>query len=917
MKWNRFLPRLVLLFILPNSTNAQTVQTISGFVYDATSRAPLNGVNISVSGTVLGATTDARGRFRISIRQNFPVELHFSLIGYAPRSIQVNKADAKRLAVALETKVLEMEEVVVGASRMEEKIWQSPVSIEKLDMRDFRETASVNFYDALTDVKGMQINFVNLAVKDMNLRGFAGSGSACILQIVDGMDNQFPATNTPLGNAYGARELDVESIEILPGPSSALYGANALNGVIILKTKSPFFYQGWSAHVKSGVTSQQTGRLYPYHEMGVRYARALTEKFAFKFNLSYLRGENWHALDYSDRDTHPLNADIRGPGSPSYDGMNIYGDEVAATFDLDDITNSPSGTFGHIRIARTGYKEKDLMPADVTLYNADVTLDYRVTDKLEAIYAYKVGYTPGTPTVGGGRRGYAITGLQQQKLELRGSTLLLRAYATSQPWGESYNTLTTAMNINNRWKSTGDWFAEYVSAYLDAINAGNSVKEAHRAARTIADQGRLLPGTSAFQATRDSIIHAASHIKNRTGFMNLDGLYRFDQLGFMELVAGGNVRRYKLDSGGDFFYDVSGPIYIRECGAFVVAAKNVSHQLKITGSLRYDKNENFAGRLTPRIAAVYSIGSQKNHHIRASFQTGFKNPSNIDQYIYSDLGGSILLGGAKNCVESYALRLPTPVTKKLTGPEIYQNSYTQASVFEFLSTGNPDDLHVLDIDHIQPFEIRTWQAGYKAMFAGRLFFDINYYHNRYSHFIGATTAITPFDGNVGDGSAISAIANGNYVTHTLMTNSQDVVFSNGIDCGFRAALARGYEIGGSYSYTALDRGDAASNFIPGFNTPQHMLNCHLSHRNIAGPWGFKVNYRWVDSFLWNVNNYWVGMVSSYGAVDAQISVKLSILKSRLKLGATNLLNRGYRLGIGNGTIGGLYYVSLTFDQFLQ
>ncbi|MBN1562050.1 TonB-dependent receptor [candidate division KSB1 bacterium] len=915
MKLIRLSLLLISITISHSLSSAQTTHKISGTIYDSEFQTPLNGVNITIVGTVLGTISDNRGQFSITIRQDFPVQLSFSMMGYASQSILVDSTNSTNLSVALKSQILKMDEIVVGASRMEEKMLRSPVTIEKLDIYDFRETASVNFYDALADVKGMQMNFVNLAVKDMNVRGFTSSGSASILQIVDGMDNQFPATNTPLGNAYGVRELDIESIEIVPGPSSALYGANALNGLFILYTKSPFLYQGLTAQVKSGVTSQQTAGTFPYHEVGIRYARALNEKFAFKFNLSYLRGENWHAMDDGDRDTNPVNADVRGPDSPSYDGMNLYGDEVTATFDLDEFTGAPAGTFGRVRIARTGYTEMDLMPADVTLYNGDVTLDYRLTDKLEAIYCYKVGYTPGTPTVGGGRRGYAITGLQQQKLELKGSRFVLRACSTSQPWGETYNALTTAININSSWKSNGAWFTDYVSAYLDAVNAGQSVKESHRTARSVADRGRLLPGTDIFQATRDTIIHTASEIKNRTGFINLEGIYRFDQLDFMDLLAGGNVRRYKLDSGGDFFYDISGPVYIREFGAFAIASKTLGKRLKISGSLRYDKSENLR-LLTPRIATAYSMGSQKNHNFRVSLQTGFKNPSNIDQYIYSDLGGTILLGGAKNCVESYAIDLSTPIVRRLTGPEIYQNSYTQSSVFKFLSTGNPDDLQILDIDYIQPFEIQTWEVGYKGIIADWLFLDINYYHNRYTHFIGSTNAITPLSGEVHDGSAVADIADGHYLTHTLMTNSNDIVTSDGIECGLQAGLGKGYKVGGNYSFATLNRGNATTDFVPGFNTPDNMFNLYFTYSNINDHWGLKVNYRWVDSFLWNVNNYWVGTVRSYSVFDTQVSYRLSALKSQLKLGATNLLNRDYQLGIGNGTIGGLYYISLTFDQFL-
>ncbi len=915
---------LLLLFGLLTSTFGQTINTISGNVYDSDTQRVLIGVNISIEGTVLGTSTDSEGKFQITVREEFPITLRVTMVGYTFRSIEVDASNHSGLKIELKEKPIMAQEIVVSASRDEENTLRSPVSIETMNIVDIRETSSPNFYDAIADLKGVQMTFNNLAFSSVNLRGFSGYLNGRFVQIVDGIDNQYPSLNAAIGNAYGMRELDVETIELIPGASSALYGPNAFNGLLLMKSKNPFVYPGVSAMVRTGLTSQEISGTHSFREIGLRYAGAFNDKFAFKINFSALAGENWHARDYSDRDTNPINAAVRGPASPSYDGMNLYGDEVAATLDLDGITSSPAGTFGVIRVARTGYEDKDLLDYNVDLYNGDVGLYYRLSDKIEAIYNYRFGYVPQTPTIGTRRVAIKKTNMQHHKVELNNDNFFIRAYSASTTLGESYDVITAAININESWKNSGQWFGDYIGAYLGAISEGQSAEDAHLAGRAAADEGRLVPGTAAFVSARDSILAiegiftGGARIVNKTGFMHLEGNYNFkNQIDFMELQMGGSVRRFKLDTDGTIFYDIDGPILIGELGAYTVATTSIEgDRLKLTGAIRYDKNENFEGGFTPRFATVYSLGSQRQHNLRLSFQSGFRNPTNANQYIFGDLGVITLFGGARDFVENYSVNLTSPVVTTLTGLDIYNNSYTQNSVFAFLESGDPQDLDILEIAFIQPEKVRVWEVGYKGIVAEKLFLDLNYYHNRYKDFIGSINAVTPLEGSVHDGSAVNDIANGSTKTYSLVKNAEDEVTSQGIEFGMAYALGKGYKIGGNYTFAKLNLGDADSNLIPGFNTPEHRLNLFISNGNIHDRTGFRANYRWLDSFFWDVG-VWTGPVDAYSVLDLQVSYKIPAHKSILKIGAANVLNRDYQTGIGNGIIGAQYYISLTFDEFLR
>ena len=73
-----------------------------------------------------------------------------------------------------------------------------------------------------------------MTFQSVNTRGFATFANTRFVQLVDGMDNSTPALNFPIGNLVGMNEVDVQSVELLPGAASALYGANAFNGILFM-----------------------------------------------------------------------------------------------------------------------------------------------------------------------------------------------------------------------------------------------------------------------------------------------------------------------------------------------------------------------------------------------------------------------------------------------------------------------------------------------------------------------------------------------------------------------------------------------------------------------------------------------------------------------------------------------------------
>lgn len=218
-------------------------------------------------------------------------------------------------------KSVQLKDVVITASRIEEDILKSPVSIEKLNSKAISQSAAPSFFDALENVKGVQMLVPGMGFKVVNTRGFANTTNVRFVQMVDGMDNQAPHLGAPIGNMLGPSDLDISSVEIIPGTASALYGMNAINGLSNFLTKDPFTSQGIKFQQKTGVNRiNETGGAKIFSESTFRWAHAVNEHLAFKINGTYMTGTDWIADDHTDLNPKAnLSTGLTGNNNPAFD----------------------------------------------------------------------------------------------------------------------------------------------------------------------------------------------------------------------------------------------------------------------------------------------------------------------------------------------------------------------------------------------------------------------------------------------------------------------------------------------------------------------------------------------------------------------------------------------------------------------
>ncbi|WP_206017963.1 TonB-dependent receptor [Rhodohalobacter barkolensis] len=941
--------------------------TISGQVVDASSGEALAGVNVTVKGRVVGVATDPDGEFTLRVNENPPITLVVSIVGYRTQEIEINQENVTDLRIELEEQTFLGSDVVVSASRVEESIMEAPVSIERMDVIAINQTASDNYYKGIANLKGVDVTTSSINFQIINARGFNSTGNTRMVQLTDGMDTQAPALNFPIGNLNGPSELDVESLEFIPGASSALYGPNAFNGILLVNSKSPFRYPGLSVFVRNGINHiDSDGDIgepnNPRHmfESSIRWADTVGDRFAYKLNFSYSQADDWRGINYSDK-----NSDLNFAGNPgqnpALDGVHLYGDDgtfnigllsfnqdfvqavsqglVQAGFSQQDAVQFAQSLPSQ-PVARTGYREEYLVDHDAENLKFNTSLHYRISDNVEASYAMNYGY--GTSIYSGAQR-YSLKdfSIQQHKLQLDGDNFMVRAYGTFEDSGDSYIADFVGFSVNDAYLGTQDWYANYGGAFIQGLaqtyavtqqntsydpavvqallSDPNILASLHSSARNAVDANRFMPGTQQFEAARDAALEGTvpdgARFDDKSRFLHAEGQYDFkNEIDFADVQIGFSYRQYQLRSNGTIFDDGDGGVDISEYGGYVQAAKSLfEDRLRLTGSLRYDKNENFDGQFNPRISSVIKVAD--GHNVRASFQTGFRNPTTQGQYIDLNVLTARLLGGLPYLADKY---------------DVTNNAFTLESVERFtdgLLSGNPAALLELEpyttFDPVKPEQIQSYEIGYKGLIGNRLLIDAAYYYNIYEDFIAqfrVRRAAGPIDlqnptnpdNQIYAPSLLSGDASN---TFQLYTNVDETVKSQGAVFGFDLNLPNSFLLTGNYNWNELITA-REDEFIFDYNTPEHKVNVSFGNRRLTEQLGFNLTWRWQEAFDWT-SSFASGHVPDVSTFDAQVSYRIPDMKTVVKAGGSNIFNNRHFLNYGGPNLGAIYYISLTFDQFLN
>jgi outer membrane receptor protein involved in Fe transport len=318
----------------------------------------------------------------------------------------------------------------------------------------------------------------------------------------------------------------------------------------------------------------------------------------------------------------------------------------------------------------------------------------------------------------------------------------------------------------------------------------------------------------------------------------------------------------------------------------------INNHLKLAAAGRYDRFQNFGGRFSPRLSAVLTWGSNRQHNVRINYSQAFRQPAQLDQFIYLDFGTLLVMGNVAN-------------------------GYQGLNAVAMLPDGkaNPDFLKPQPIRNLRPERMNTWEVGYKAQVARGLYVDVSYFRSLYNDFIGTIRFYGREDGLAPTGTL--SPATGDFAKPAadrtrarllqVWANADKAVTTQGIVAGIDYLLTKKLNFNANYTYSHINEADVPG-LILGFNTPTHKFNVGANGEPTK-LLSYQLNYRYNTGYT-----YFMpideGFIEAFGTVDGQINYRLSALKSTLRVGGTNLLNANAVQVYGAAPISRVVYVGV-------
>ena len=308
LRWCTACVVLLILGIPPNLALAQQTASVSGVVTDADNGEALAGATVILTaagqtGIVGGDAAGVDGTYSIEGIAPGTYSLIVRYVGYSEsqNDITLTVGQAQTLNIELSQGGLDLNTIVISASRQAEKVLDAPASISVIDARELEQDVVQSSVSVLRNTTGVDMAQTGVDRNEVVLRGFnnAFSGSAYIL--TDYRQSATPSLNVNLHSIMPNMPIDIERVEVVRGPGSALYGPGVDEGVIHFVTKDPFTYPGTTIALNAGERSLIGGQL--------RHAGVINDNLGYKITGFYSQADDWE-LDASSADSVFLQSEL-------------------------------------------------------------------------------------------------------------------------------------------------------------------------------------------------------------------------------------------------------------------------------------------------------------------------------------------------------------------------------------------------------------------------------------------------------------------------------------------------------------------------------------------------------------------------------------------------------------------------------
>ena len=236
--------------------------SIKGNIVNSENNEVLIGANVYIEETSQGDATDINGSFiieNVETCDNCSYTLKVLYIGFEEYSVKIDAFNNQEIILNLKLipASLEAETTTVTAKKRQDKVTDAPAAIELVSAKDIKKEESTNLGSYLKGIKGVDFTSSGINNYSISVRGFNSSFTSRLLTLTDGRIANIPALRVVNYSTVPQSSKDIENIEVILGPSSALYGANAHSGVVNIISKSPATSEGLDVSISGSLNDER------------------------------------------------------------------------------------------------------------------------------------------------------------------------------------------------------------------------------------------------------------------------------------------------------------------------------------------------------------------------------------------------------------------------------------------------------------------------------------------------------------------------------------------------------------------------------------------------------------------------------------------------------------------------------------
>ena len=319
---------LVVSLALGAGTLAAQDGTLTGTLADAGNGAPITSAGVEVLGADRPPTLSGPGgQFSISLPAG-TYSVLVTTLGYREHredGVRIRAGETTTLDLSLTSQALELNPVVVTASRHAEPRLEAPNTVHVIGEIEVQERPTVTPVEHLRSAPGIDIIQQGAQSSNVVLRGFNNIFSGGLHVLVDNRIAGLPSLRANLLHFLPQTNDDLERIEVVLGPGSALYGPNTANGVVHMITRSPLTSQGTTVTLGGGGKSTFQGAF--------RTAHKLSDNFAFKISAQQIQGDEWRFTDPTEVAARELANDDPVAFRAEREARGVASEQAALAFD--------------------------------------------------------------------------------------------------------------------------------------------------------------------------------------------------------------------------------------------------------------------------------------------------------------------------------------------------------------------------------------------------------------------------------------------------------------------------------------------------------------------------------------------------------------------------------------------------------